>query len=159
MFLFLSVANESDTVELGVLYLGAGSYGRLLVPAGLDPVLVLASQGALLIQNALLRNELRAKRDDRGSAFDGLSFGQLIGASSAMQDVFRRIERCAATHAPLLITGEPGTGKTLVAREIHQRSHQAEGRFVKLSCRDLSEDLLLAGLLSQTSDRPEALAG
>ena len=55
-------------------------------------------------------------------------FGPLYGGSQAMQDVYRRIEKVAPTSATVLVTGESGSGKEVVARTIHERSERAEAR-------------------------------
>jgi transcriptional regulator with GAF, ATPase, and Fis domain len=66
----------------------------------------------------------------------------IIGASPAMQAVYRTTRRVARTKASVLLLGETGTGKELVARAIHQLSHRASGPFVRVNCGALSESLL-----------------
>ena len=66
----------------------------------------------------------------------------LLGRSAAMQELFRVIDRIANTAAPVLITGETGTGKTLVAASIHQRSARASAPMVMINCAALLETLL-----------------
>jgi DNA-binding NtrC family response regulator len=61
-------------------------------------------------------------------------FGSLVGASPAMQDVYDLLLRVAKTDATMLVTGEPGTGKKLVARTVHELSHRARGPFVAVNC-------------------------
>ncbi len=62
--------------------------------------------------------------------------------STAMAEVMETIQRVAATTVPVLITGESGVGKELVAREIHQRSDRSKGPFVKINCAALPANLL-----------------
>jgi PAS domain S-box-containing protein len=68
--------------------------------------------------------------------------GKLVGESAAMQEVRERIRLAAESNATLLILGETGTGKELVAEEIHERSGRARGPLVKLNCAALPETLL-----------------
>ena len=83
--------------------------------------------------NFHLRQELKA--------FQG-QFGQLVGNSVAMQEVYRLIEKVAKTDATVLIRGESGTGKELVARAIHYNSLRSEAPFISINCAALPETLL-----------------
>jgi len=69
-------------------------------------------------------------------------FHGLIGHSAGMLDVYRKIRLYAASSAAVVITGETGTGKELVARAIHQESARQRGPFVALNCSAIAEDLL-----------------
>jgi DNA-binding NtrC family response regulator len=62
------------------------------------------------------------------------SFGDLVGRSPIMRDLFAQLERAARTDVSLLITGEVGTGKTLVARSVHAASDRHQGPFVAFDC-------------------------
>lgn len=73
-------------------------------------------------------------------------FGPLIGASAAMQRVFGMIEKAARYDIPVLIVGETGTGKELVAREIHTRSHRSAGPFVAVNTGALNNELIASEL-------------
>jgi DNA-binding NtrC family response regulator len=86
----------------------------------------------LRAENSLLRRQIERS----------YAFGEMIGGSHAMQAVFDVIEQVAGTDIDVLITGETGTGKELVARSIHQRSRRAERRFVPVDCGAIPEDLL-----------------
>jgi two-component system, NtrC family, response regulator GlrR len=66
--------------------------------------------------------------------WQGSRFGNMVGASVAMRQTFELIDQIARTEATVLITGETGTGKELVAEAIHQRSPRARGPFVVLDC-------------------------
>ncbi len=67
---------------------------------------------------------------------------QMVGQSAAMQTVFHQIETVAPTNAKVLITGETGTGKELVARAIHLRSRRATRPYVKVNCAAIPETLI-----------------
>jgi two-component system, NtrC family, nitrogen regulation response regulator NtrX len=88
--------------------------------------------GELGAENRRLRSELVAEGQ----------FGRMLGASAAMRRVFEMAERVAATDATVLILGESGTGKDLLAQEIHARSPRAEGPFVAVNCAALPENLI-----------------
>ena len=69
-------------------------------------------------------------------------FENLIGQSHAMQEVFDLIQEVASTESTILITGETGTGKELVAKAIHTRSSRSQGPFVAVNCGTLPEHLM-----------------
>ncbi len=86
----------------------------------------------LVEENELLRCEVA----------EAGGYGELIGESEVMLDVFDTIKRVAPTGSSVLITGESGTGKELVARAIHDKSQRKTKPFVKVSCAALSEGVL-----------------
>lgn len=70
------------------------------------------------------------------------AFGELVGTSRQMQEVYSLIEQVAPSTASVLITGESGTGKELVARTIHQLSNRKEGPFIAINCSAIPETLM-----------------
>ncbi len=76
------------------------------------------------------------------STYQSYIFYGMIGATRAMQELFRRIERYAPTDAPVVITGETGTGKEMVARALHNYSNRKQNSFVAINCTALHEELL-----------------
>ena len=70
------------------------------------------------------------------------NFGDIIGESKKMKDVFKVVERIAPSDVTVLVRGETGTGKELVAAAIHKRSKRAEEPFVKLNCAAITDSLL-----------------
>ena len=76
------------------------------------------------------------------AALDRNAYGEIVGSSKPMQELFRLLDRTAAAPYPVLVTGESGTGKELVAREIHRRSPRAGGPFVAANCATLPEQLI-----------------
>jgi transcriptional regulator with PAS, ATPase and Fis domain len=80
----------------------------------------------------VLRRQLRESR----------GLGTLLGASPAMQEIYRLIELAAPSPAPVLVLGETGTGKELVARTIHDMSQRAKGPFIAVNCSAIPETLL-----------------
>jgi DNA-binding NtrC family response regulator len=95
------------------------------------------------VQSILQLAELEAEnlRLRRELVADG-QFGRMLGSSAAMRRVFEMAERVAATDATVLILGESGTGKDLLAQEIHQRSPRAGQAFVAVNCAALPENLI-----------------
>ncbi len=90
----------------------------------------------LQAENTYLREQLRER----------YRLAQLVGRSPAMQEVFKIVETVAPTNSTILILGETGTGKELVARAIHQISPRAGEKFVALNCSAIPESLLEAEL-------------
>ena len=86
----------------------------------------------LELENVYLQEEIRQE----------LRFGELVGTSPAMHAVFEQIEQVAATDSTVLITGETGTGKELVARAIHQRGERRSKVLVKVNCAALPSGLI-----------------
>jgi len=69
-------------------------------------------------------------------------YGEMVGASAPMEEVFRMVDRVAQSDSTVMIYGESGTGKELVARAIHARSQRADGPFIRVNCGALTESLL-----------------
>jgi formate hydrogenlyase transcriptional activator len=87
-------------------------------------------------ENVALREEI-----DRASMFE-----EIVGTSPALQAVLSRISKVAPTDSTVLITGETGTGKELVARAIHRRSKRASRSFVSVNCAAIPRDLIASEL-------------
>ncbi len=127
---------------LGILYLGNNSVINLFTPEKLQLLEVFAGQASLLIQNALMVNELQLDRKELREKIDQIRFGSMIGSSEAMRDVFIKISKIAGVDVPVLIQGDTGTGKELVAREIHEKSPRKDGPFVAINCGAIPGELL-----------------
>ncbi|MCC6810412.1 MAG: sigma-54-dependent Fis family transcriptional regulator [Deltaproteobacteria bacterium] len=126
----------------GLLYVGSNRVLHQFDSHALNLLTVFASQASLLIQNAQRFRSLEAEREALKTALEQQRFGSIIGTCEAMQDVFRKIRKVAPTDISVLITGETGTGKELIAREIHQRSDRKDGPFVVINCGAIPENLL-----------------
>ncbi len=126
----------------GVIYLGNDNVVSLFDERALEPLTVFAAQASLLVQNALLLDSLRRENVALREAVTTKRYGDLVGSGASMREVFRRIEKVAATDISVLITGETGTGKEVVARELHRRSTRASGPFVAINCGAIPESLL-----------------
>ena len=126
----------------GAIYLGNDSVRNLFDERSLETLTVFASQASLLLQNALLLRDLRRENEALREAIESRRYGELVGAGPSMREVYRRIEKVAPTDVTVLVQGETGTGKELVAREIHRRSARAAGPFVAVNCAAIPEGLL-----------------
>ena len=124
------------TVETAVSAMRDGAYDYLTKPVNprrLRAIIEKALDRAEVLREvSLLRRQLKQSR----------GFGALLGASPPMQDVYRLVELGSTSSAPVLITGETGTGKELVARTIHQMSARGKGPFVAVNCCAIPETLL-----------------
>ena len=127
---------------LGLIYLGNNSVVNLFTQESLKVLEIFAAQGALLIQNALLLNEMKLEQRELKTRLEERRFGLMVGSSDAMQDIFRKIERVAPIDIPVLIQGETGTGKELVARSLHDHSGRKSGPFIVINCGAIPRELL-----------------
>jgi two-component system response regulator HupR/HoxA len=116
---------------------------RLDVKHALEAYQLTAENAQLASALAIANDKLRAENLFlRRQAQRSFAFDQLIGASPAMQRVFDVMEKVAQTDATVLLTGETGTGKDLVARAIHYAGSRKERRFVAQNCGALPDTLL-----------------
>jgi transcriptional regulator with GAF, ATPase, and Fis domain len=127
---------------LGLIYVGNDSIRDLFQQQTLRVLTVFSSQASLIVANALLLNELRVDNKRLSERLEQYRFGEIVGTSPPMQQVFRKVEKIAATDISVLITGETGTGKELIAREIHHRSPRNGKPFITINCGAIPENLL-----------------
>jgi two-component system NtrC family response regulator len=114
---------------------GAGAYDFLCKPVDMDELRLLLQRSVYVAE--LEREHRTIQEDARPGSFEGM-----LGASRQMQEVFAFIRKVATTSAPVLILGENGTGKEMVARALHRRSRQRSGPFVPINCHAIPENLL-----------------
>jgi transcriptional regulator with GAF, ATPase, and Fis domain len=126
----------------GVLYVGNDRVKNLFDKNQLDVLSIFASQASLILENAMLLNALRADKEKLVAELKDKRFGEIIGACPSMMEVFRKLQKVATTDISVLITGETGTGKELIAREIHRRSNRSNGPFVVINCGAIPENLI-----------------
>ncbi|QDG54592.1 GAF domain-containing protein [Persicimonas caeni] len=127
---------------LGVLYVGNENIANLFEQRHLDLLTVFASQASLIIANAIMVRGLKLDKQLLSERLSEMRFGSIIGACDAMKEIFRTVEKVAPTTVNVLVTGETGTGKELIAHEIHQRSPRVKGPFVTINCGAIPENLL-----------------
>ena len=120
-------------IDLAVKALKLGAFDFLEKPLSLEKVVT-------LIHNALKLEDLRAENEQlKSSLFIG---DEMIGSSSSLEIVRERIRQSAASMAKVLITGENGTGKELVAREIHRNSDRRGKPFIEVNCAAIPDSLI-----------------
>jgi transcriptional regulator with GAF, ATPase, and Fis domain len=107
--------------------------------AALDALAALALHAGTALENGLHVRALREERD-RLASLAGMGT-QLVGVSRALRELADVADRCAAADVDVLLTGETGTGKELVARRIHERSRRRAGPFVAVNCAAIPPDL------------------
>src|SRR5271169_476003 len=134
---------------LGVLTFGSRTENSIR-PEDVDFLLRAAGQLAIAIENALAYREIAELKDKlaqeklyledeiRGE----IDFEGIVGQSSALRHVLNLVETVAPSDSTVLLLGETGTGKELIARAIHDRSHRKERTFVKLNCAAIPTGLL-----------------
>jgi two-component system NtrC family response regulator len=148
------------TISAAVDAIRLGAYDYLVKPFVADQLEAtfqrLAALRAMRAENLLLRFQLDSERDTGG----------MVGASPGMLAVFEALPRIAGKRQPVLITGETGTGKELVARAIHHRGPDKNRPFVVVDCGALSADIVESEIFGHVSgaftgaigDRPGLLA-
>src|SRR6266540_4721351 len=124
------------TVESAIEAMKLGALDYLQKPFEIDELLVVVQRA---LEHQRLRTDYRYLVSERDEQFD--HYG-IVGRSRAIADVIKRAELVAETKSTVLITGETGTGKELVARVIHDRSAQRDMPLIKVNCAAIPETLL-----------------
>jgi DNA-binding NtrC family response regulator len=124
------------SVEKAVEAMKSGASDYVLKPFSLEEI-------KLVVRKELdvhrLRAENRTLREELGRRYE---YPNIVASSPSMQEVLAAVERVASANSTVLIGGESGVGKELIARAIHQRSRRASGPFVKINCTAIPENLL-----------------
>jgi DNA-binding NtrC family response regulator len=139
---FIVIAGHG-TVETAVEAMKAGACDYLEKPVTPEQLLAVVERA---MRESSLNREVRRIR--RTATERGLS--AIVGGAPVMQKVFRLVERVAPTRASVLVTGETGTGKDLVARAVHDLSPRADEPFIAVSCSAIPSTLLEAELFGHT---------
>lgn len=133
------------TVETGIDALRAGAFDLLTKPL-MDQELEIAIDRALTQREVIEENRTLKTQLDKKFGLENI-----IGHNPHMKRVFDMIDSVADTKATVLITGESGTGKSLIARAIHRRSDRRDGPFVEVACGALPENLLESELFGHVA--------
>ena len=124
------------TVEKAVEAMKLGAYDYLSKPINLEELLILLER---IESSILLTRENRQLREELKEKF---SFEGLITQSSKMEEVLSLVARVAPSQSTVLIRGESGTGKGLIAKIIHYHSHRSTGPMITINCAAIPENLL-----------------
>ena len=130
----LMTAHATVASAIEAMKLGALDY--LQKPFEVDELLVTVARALELQQLRVQNRYLISERDEEFNHYG------IVGRSKPVQDVLRRLELVAETKSTVLITGETGTGKEMVARAIHSRSAQRDMPMIKVNCAAIPESLL-----------------
>lgn len=124
------------SVDTAVAALKDGAADYLSKPVNLDELVTVASR---LLETRRLRSEHRLLQRHLTKDY---AFGEMVGVSPGMTEVFESVRRLAASDVDVLVIGETGTGKELVARSLHRQSANRSGRFVPVDCAAIPESLM-----------------
>jgi DNA-binding NtrC family response regulator len=127
------LATAYDDMQLAVDAMKRGAVDFLMKPLDLDDI-------DEAVQNALPQPKSEVHEPDPTES--AVMPNRLIGRDPRMVAIYKTVGRVAATDAPVLILGETGTGKELVARTIHENSRRAKGAFISVNCAAVPESLL-----------------
>lgn len=130
------VITAHGSVETAVEAMKLGAADFLQKPFSLDHLAAVVEK-VMAVQ--ALRDENRRMRNELDGRYQ---FDNIIGRSAAMRDIFQTVERVAPTRATVLLAGESGVGKDMIARAIHHHSPRARHAFVKINCTALPENLM-----------------
>jgi len=130
------VVTGSDSKQAALEAVRLGAYGFFEKPYNVDEVLHIVNQAA---RTHRLEQEIMRLRSE---LMGGRGFGHLIGASAALEKTLKQARAVAVTTATVLLTGENGTGKEILARAVHAESQRASAPFVAVSCAALPESLI-----------------
>jgi DNA-binding NtrC family response regulator len=124
------------SVETAVEAMKAGATDFLLKPFSLDHLMQVVYKA---LEMRALRDENRQLKEELGRRYE---YDNIIGRSQPMQEIFATIERVAPTRATVLLAGESGVGKDLIARAIHFHSPRRDRPLVKINCTAIPENLM-----------------
>ena len=130
------VMTAFGSIETAVEAMKAGAVDFLPKPFSLDHLMTVVNKA---LELRTLRDENRELRAELGQRYE---FDNIVGRSNAMREIFTTIERVAPTRATVLLCGESGVGKDLIARAIHHHSPREGRPFVKINCTALPENLM-----------------
>ena len=130
------VMTAFGSIETAVEAMKAGAVDFLPKPFSLDHLMTVVNK-ALELRS--LRHENQKLKEELGHRYQ---FDNIVGRSPAMREIFATIQRVAPTRATVLLAGESGVGKDLIARAIHHNSPRADRPFVKINCTALPENLM-----------------
>ncbi len=136
-------------VSLAVRGIKEGATDFVMKPWQNEKLIATISTAGKLRQSRLALDDMRSLQEQLSADLDQ-PFSELVGGCAAMQQVFATISKVAATDANVLILGDNGTGKELVARELHRQSERSEEVFISVDMGAISETLFESELFGHT---------
>jgi DNA-binding NtrC family response regulator len=131
-----AILTGHGTVESAVEAMKKGAFDYIIKPVNIDEL-------QLLVERCFEQKELRRENEQlRRAVNDRYGFDSIIGRSAQMEGIFEKIRQVAPTRASVLIQGETGTGKELIAKAIHFNSTRRRKPFIAVNCGALSQTLL-----------------
>ena len=130
------VLTGHGSIDSAVDAMRNGAYDFLTKPLNLDQLILIVKRALQGRELALKHKELQEELNSRKS------FESIIGKSAEMQRIFETVRKAAGSKASVLITGESGVGKELIANALHNLSPRRENSMIKVHCAALSESLL-----------------
>jgi two-component system, NtrC family, nitrogen regulation response regulator NtrX len=125
------------TIETAVEAIKKGAFDYIAKPLDLNRLLVTIrnalDKSRLLSETKILKKKVSKKYE-------------MIGESEVMKEIHEMIDKVATTHARVLITGDNGTGKELVARQLHEKSQRSKGPFIEVNCAAIPSELIESNL-------------
>jgi DNA-binding NtrC family response regulator len=132
VILITAFGDINDTIS----FIDKGAYDYIIKPFKMEQILIAVKRAERELQMRRRVRELEAR------VARPHHFQQLLGKSAAMQQIFNLIEKIASADGSVLIEGETGTGKELVAQAIHRESLRKDGPFIPINCASIPEGLL-----------------
>jgi DNA-binding NtrC family response regulator len=125
------------TIETAVEAIKKGAFDYIAKPLDLNRLLVTIRNA---LDKSLLLSETKVLKKKVSKKYE------MVGESEVMKGIFDMIDRVAPTHARVLITGDNGTGKELVARQLHEKSQRSKGPFIEVNCAAIPSELIESNL-------------
>jgi DNA-binding NtrC family response regulator len=130
------VMTAYGTMDTAISAIRAGAYDFVTKPFEMEDIALTIERAA---KHGALKQEVKRLRH---AVDESQKFDDILGTSSAMSRMYELVARVAESETTVLITGESGAGKELVAKALHQRSSRKEGPFVAINCAAMPEPLL-----------------
>jgi two-component system nitrogen regulation response regulator NtrX len=124
-------------IETAVEAIKKGAFDYIAKPLDLNRLLITIRNA---LDKSLLLSETKVLKKKVSKKYE------MIGESEVMKGIFEMIDRVAPTHARVLITGDNGTGKELVARQLHEKSQRSKGPFIEVNCAAIPSELIESNL-------------